>query len=156
MSACLTDVTSATITWDAVHTLLRLLGVSNRSSFHQCLTECMFSLEDGSEIETVPDISEWENLFFLCCYHKEYCFSPMMSSVEIHLWCKALYVWSFNNSMFSWLSKMISAVFDLCTPSWMWHMFLEIGTNSIKWTQLSRFYLKMETESSLQTLCFEK
>jgi hypothetical protein len=35
--ACFTDVTSATITWDAVHTLLHLLGISNRSSFRQCL-----------------------------------------------------------------------------------------------------------------------
>jgi hypothetical protein len=56
-SACFASVTSATVAWDAVHTLLHLLGISNRSSFHQCPTECMFSLEDGSEIEAIPDAS---------------------------------------------------------------------------------------------------
>jgi hypothetical protein len=30
----------------------------------------------------------------------------------------------------------------------------EIGTSSIDWTQLSRFYLKTETESSLQNAVF--
>jgi hypothetical protein len=58
-SACFTDVTSATITWDATHALLHLLGISNRSSFHQCHMECMFSLEDGSETEMVPDEPEF-------------------------------------------------------------------------------------------------
>jgi hypothetical protein len=38
---------------------------------------------------------EWGNLFLLCCYHKEYCFSPVMISVVIDLWCKASYVQSF-------------------------------------------------------------
>jgi hypothetical protein len=69
MSACFADLTSATVTWDAVHTLLRLLGISNRFSFHQCPTECMFSFANGSEIETVPNASQflgdvpdiWEN-----------------------------------------------------------------------------------------------
>jgi hypothetical protein len=59
MSSCFADVTSATITWDAVHTLLRLLGISNRSSFHQCPTERVFSFEDGSEMKTVPDASDF-------------------------------------------------------------------------------------------------
>jgi hypothetical protein len=58
-SSCFADVTSATIKSDAVHTLLRLLGISNRPSFHQCPTECMLSLENDSEIETVPDESEF-------------------------------------------------------------------------------------------------
>jgi hypothetical protein len=31
---------------------------------------------------------------------------------------------------------------------------LEIGTSSINWAQLSRFHLKMETESSLQNVVF--
>jgi hypothetical protein len=52
-------LTPATITWDAVYTLLCLLGISNWSSFHQCPTECMFSLEDGSETEMVPNVSEF-------------------------------------------------------------------------------------------------
>jgi hypothetical protein len=30
----------------------------------------------------------------------------------------------------------------------------EIGTSSINWVQLSRFYLKMETESSLRNVVF--
>jgi hypothetical protein len=38
------------------HTLLRLLGVSNRSSFHHCSMECMFSFEDGSEMEPVDNV----------------------------------------------------------------------------------------------------
>jgi hypothetical protein len=33
-----------------------------------------------------------ENLFFLCWYHKEYVFSPVMISILIVLWCKASYV----------------------------------------------------------------
>jgi hypothetical protein len=61
-SACFTDVTSATITWDAVHTLIRLPDISNWSSFDHCTTECMFSLENDSEIETVPDSSEFLTL----------------------------------------------------------------------------------------------
>jgi hypothetical protein len=33
--------------------MLRLLANTNRSSFHQCPTECMHSSENGPEIETV-------------------------------------------------------------------------------------------------------
>jgi hypothetical protein len=43
----------------SVRTLILLLGMSDRPNFHQCPTECMFSLEDGSDIETVPDASEF-------------------------------------------------------------------------------------------------
>jgi hypothetical protein len=50
---CFTDVTCATVTRDAVHTLLCLLGISNRYSFLQCPTECMFSFENGPDIGTV-------------------------------------------------------------------------------------------------------
>jgi hypothetical protein len=49
----------ATITWDAVHTLLRMLRICNRSSFRQFPSECMFSHENGSEIETVPIAAEF-------------------------------------------------------------------------------------------------
>jgi hypothetical protein len=35
-----------------------------------------------------------------------------------------------------------------------WIMSPEIGTSSIDWTQLSRFYLKTETESSLRNVAF--
>jgi hypothetical protein len=52
-------MSSATITWDAVHTLLRLLGISNPSSFHQRPTECMFSFENGTDIEAVCNESEF-------------------------------------------------------------------------------------------------
>jgi hypothetical protein len=55
---CSPDVTSGTVAWHAIHTLLCLLGISNQSGFHQCPTECMFSLEDGSETEMVPDAPE--------------------------------------------------------------------------------------------------
>jgi hypothetical protein len=43
---------------------------------------------------------EEENLFFLCWYHERYVFSPVMISVMMVLWCKASYMWSFNNVMF--------------------------------------------------------
>jgi hypothetical protein len=59
MSDCFANVTSATITRDIVHTLLRLLCISNRSSFHQCPTECMIRSEKGPDIETVPSASEF-------------------------------------------------------------------------------------------------
>jgi hypothetical protein len=42
-----------------VHTLLRLLGITSRSSFHQCPTECMFSFENGHDIETISSASEF-------------------------------------------------------------------------------------------------
>jgi hypothetical protein len=58
-SASFADITSAAVAWDTVHRLLRLLGISNRSSFHQCPTECRFSFENGSEVETVPNASEF-------------------------------------------------------------------------------------------------
>jgi hypothetical protein len=50
--------TSATIIWDAIHTLLRLLGVPHWSSPDRCPTECTFSLENGSGIETVRGASD--------------------------------------------------------------------------------------------------
>jgi hypothetical protein len=59
MSACFADVTFTSFTWDIVCTLLRLLGISNRSNFHQCPTECMFSTENALDIETVPNASEF-------------------------------------------------------------------------------------------------
>jgi hypothetical protein len=34
-------------------------GGSDRSGLHQCRSECMCSFEDDSEIETVPDASEF-------------------------------------------------------------------------------------------------
>jgi hypothetical protein len=37
-------------------------------------------------------------------------------------------------------------------PIWCWCRYPEIGTSSIDWTQLSRFYLKTETESSLRNV----
>jgi hypothetical protein len=43
---------------------------------------------------------------------------------------------------------MVCAVFGLYTPSWSWHRYPDIGTSSIDWTQLSRFYLKKETIQS--------
>jgi hypothetical protein len=58
-SVCFTDVAPATLTWDAVYTLLRPLGISNRPSFYQFPTVCMFSFENSPEIETVPNASEF-------------------------------------------------------------------------------------------------
>jgi hypothetical protein len=53
MSDCFANVTSATVTWDIVHTLLRLLAISNWSSFHQCPTESMISYENGPDIKKI-------------------------------------------------------------------------------------------------------
>jgi hypothetical protein len=58
-SACFTDVTSDTFTWNTIHTLLRLLDIPNRPTFHQCPTECLFSFEDGPNIEAVPNASDF-------------------------------------------------------------------------------------------------
>jgi hypothetical protein len=58
-TACFADETSATITWDAVHTLLPLLDISNRSSFHQRPTKCLFSFESSPDVETVSNTSEF-------------------------------------------------------------------------------------------------
>jgi hypothetical protein len=56
--------------------------------------------------------------------------------------------------MFSYLSQMVYAVLGLYTPFWCWYMYPEIGTTSINCAQLSRFYLKTETESSLRNVVF--
>jgi hypothetical protein len=37
---------------------------------------------------------------------------------------------------------------------WCWYRCPEIGTKSIDWAQLSSFYLKTETESSLRNVVF--
>jgi hypothetical protein len=42
-----------------LHTQLRLMGISNQPGFHQCPTECIFCLEDGSETETVLDAPDF-------------------------------------------------------------------------------------------------
>jgi hypothetical protein len=55
-SAYFADVT---VTWDIVHTLLCLLGISDKSSFHQCSMECKFSFENGPDIEMVSNASEF-------------------------------------------------------------------------------------------------
>jgi hypothetical protein len=41
-----------------LYTLRRVLGISNRSSFHQSLTECIFGFENGPAIETVSSVTE--------------------------------------------------------------------------------------------------
>jgi hypothetical protein len=52
-------ITSATIILDIVHTLLRLLGICNRSSFHQCHTEWLFNFKKGPDVQTVSNSSEF-------------------------------------------------------------------------------------------------
>jgi hypothetical protein len=42
----------------------------------------------------------------------------------------------------------------LYTPSWKWHRCPEIGTSSVYWNQLSRFYLRTEIESRLRNVVF--
>jgi hypothetical protein len=52
------------------------------------------------------------------------------------------------------LNKMVCALLVLYTPSWCWYRCPDIGTSSIDWAQLSTFYLKTETESSLRNVVF--
>jgi hypothetical protein len=47
---------------------------------------------------------------------------------------------------------MVCAVFGLYTSSWSWHRCPEIGTSSIDWAQLSRYYQKTKTESSVRNV----
>jgi hypothetical protein len=49
---------------------------------------------------------------------------------------------------------MVCAAFGLYTQSRGLHRCPQIGTSTIDWAQLSRFYLKTETESSLQNVVF--
>jgi hypothetical protein len=49
---------------------------------------------------------------------------------------------------------MFCAVLGLYTQSWCWYRCPEIGTSSIDWAQLSRFYLQMEIEPSLWNIVF--
>jgi hypothetical protein len=49
---------------------------------------------------------------------------------------------------------MVCAGLALYTPSWCWKSCPEIGTSSIDWAQLSRFFLKTETESGLRNVMF--
>jgi hypothetical protein len=65
------------LTWDVIHTVLSLLGVSNWSGFHQCPKEFIFSFENGPDIEMVSSASEflgdtlniWDNdCALVCCF----------------------------------------------------------------------------------------
>jgi hypothetical protein len=47
---------------------------------------------------------------------------------------------------------MVCAELDLYTLSWCWYKYPEVGNSSIDWAQLSTFYLKTETESSLRNV----
>jgi hypothetical protein len=49
---------------------------------------------------------------------------------------------------------MVYAVLGLYTPSWCWYSYPEIWNRSIDWAQLSRFYLKTETEYNLRNAVF--
>jgi hypothetical protein len=71
-------------------------GSSNQPTHFGILSHLDPRNHSRNKETTTPSNVVWvENLFFLCWHHKEYCFSPMMISIEIYLWCKALYVWSF-------------------------------------------------------------
>jgi hypothetical protein len=49
---------------------------------------------------------------------------------------------------------MVCAVFGLYTPYWCWYKCPKIRNRSKDWAQLSRLYLKTETESSLRNVVF--
>jgi hypothetical protein len=49
---------------------------------------------------------------------------------------------------------MVSAVLGLCTLSLGWHRCPEIRTSSTDFTQLSKLYLKTDSESSLRNVVF--
>jgi hypothetical protein len=59
MSAWFAGVRTAAITWDAVHTLLNLLGISDRHKFHQCPMECMFNFDNVPDIKTVSNAAAY-------------------------------------------------------------------------------------------------
>jgi hypothetical protein len=106
------------------------------------------SQQKSRNLNSVKCILSGKFLFFLCWYHKEYYFSPIMISIEILLWCKASCVWSFNNVMFSYLSQMVCDVFM--------YSILEIGTSSIDWANWVSFTWRRRQNPVSETLCFEK
>jgi hypothetical protein len=57
--------------------------------------------QKSRDYSTAKCSEKGKNLFFLCWYRKKYFFSPAMTSIEMLLWCKALYARSFNNLIFS-------------------------------------------------------
>jgi hypothetical protein len=72
-------VSPMTITWNDVNTLLHLFGFCNRSSFHQCSTECLLSLETSPDTELVSGtlkflrdtLNIWYNNYALVCFWEE-------------------------------------------------------------------------------------
>jgi hypothetical protein len=59
-------------------------------------------------------------------------------------------VWFFIILMFCLSSRSAWLLYPICC----WYRCPEIGTSSIDWVQLSRFYLKTEIESSLRNVVF--
>jgi hypothetical protein len=64
--------------------------------------------------------------------------------------CTKHFKWS-NANIAAWLWSPTNNCLKVCDNS---TLVLEIGTISINWAQLSRFYLKTETESSLRNVVF--
>jgi hypothetical protein len=134
---------SATITWDIVHTLLRLLGFSSRSSFHQCPTECVLILKmvltlirfrtclNFSEVPltcgimTVPRyvVSE-ERRLLLDSFIME---STNSCGYSLSIWSYLIFLISLLKSVWSWhvwiwlnISSYERRPFSLDVGGWTW------------------------------------
>jgi hypothetical protein len=106
----------------------------------------------SKKLQLRPVQMEWENLFFLCWYHKKCFISPVI----------------FLSWQFSGERPHTSRVFNIlmfCLTSRRWFVLcldfiLHLGagtcvrTSSIDWVLRNRFYLKTETESSLWNVVF--
>jgi hypothetical protein len=57
-------------------------------------------------------------------------------------------------SIILFLSKTLSCLYFKTQRFGDWILSPEIGTSSINWAQMSEFYLKTETESSLRNVVF--
>lgn len=67
-SSCFADVTSATITWNNLHPLLRLLGTSNRSSYHYCSHGVPVQLPSWTASERYFVFSDCGRLFHIVVF----------------------------------------------------------------------------------------
>jgi hypothetical protein len=104
------------------HTLLRLLGISNRSSFHQCPTECVFNFENSLEIEMFPSVSEcfgntpniWDNdhAMIYCIWRR------MVASHWLHYGVSE-FLWVFGGIR-SCLMFLISMLKFFWSDIWPW------------------------------------
>jgi hypothetical protein len=96
--------------------------------------------EDMGVAETYADYMPTK-----CEYSLEQLLCFWTLSIVLSL-CKNTALFIFQNTMFWRLDSSLSSAKTYSR--------LEIGTSSVDWAQMSRVYLKMETESSLRNIVF--